>query len=556
MIRTNRRQLLRTAGLGGLGLATPAIARSGGALSQGMFTHGVASGDPLTNRVILWTRFATPDGSIGRLGWELAEDEAFSRVAARGEVTASPFNDYCAKVDAGGLAPGRPFFYRFLSASGASPIGRTRTAPAGGTAPLTLALFSCSNLPFGYFNAYANAAAREDVDLCVHVGDYIYEYARGTYPSEAQTVRGWLEPAGEIVRLGDYYARYRSYRADPDLQELHRVKPFATVWDDHELTNNTWWEGAQNHQPDTEGSWAERRVAAFKAYSDWMPIRTFPSEPLRIYRTLDWGQTASILLLDARLIGRDEQLDWQAAIGVTTQDGSPAVRKAINALASGPLADPRRSLLGAKQEAWLARQLLRAKARGAAWSILAQQVVMARQMGAADAARLLPDDASEGSRRFVHLSGELGAAGLEWNLDAWGGYPAARARLMQSLAGFGPQVSVLAGDSHNAWLSDLANAQGGLAGVEFAGGSVSSPGFERTLSKAAPGEREAIMRAANPTLKFADITHRGYGVLRYTPAQLQAEWVAMGPEAVRSDRAAKTTRLIAAPNSGQGWTDG
>lgn len=554
MIRANRRQVLHAAAVGGLGLAAPAIARARGGLSAGAFTHGVASGDPLSDRVMLWARFATPDGSVGRIRWEVAEDEAFRRLAAAGEAFASPFSDYCAKVDAGGLAPGRAYFYRFLSASGASPTGRTRTAPATGSAPLTLALFSCSNLPFGYFNAYANAAAREDVDVCVHVGDYIYEYARGTYPSEAQTVRGWLEPAGEIVRLADYYTRYRAYRADPDLQELHRVKPFAAVWDDHEITNNTWWEGAQNHQPATEGAWAQRRAAAFKAYSDWLPIRTFANEPLRIYRTLDWGQTASIMLLDARLIGRDEQLDWQTAIG-PAQDDPAGMRKAVAALAAGPLADPRRTLLGARQEAWLNRQLARAKARGAGWAILAQQVVMARQIGTAAAARLLPDDAPEGSRRFITQSGELGAIGLEWNLDAWAGYPAARARLLQNLAGFGPQVSVLAGDSHNAWLSDLTDAKGGLAGVEFAGGSVSSPGFERTLAKAAPGEREAVMRAANPNLKFADLTNRGYGVLRYTPAQVQAEWVATGPAGVRSPQAAGTARLIAAPKSGQGWME-
>jgi len=553
MIKLHRRHLLGAAGATGLGGHGVAFAQSRG-LSQGVFTHGVASGDPLTDQVILWTRFATPDGTIGRLAWEVAEDETFRRIAAKGEATADPRNDYCAKVDAKGLRPDGRYFYRFTSASGASAVGRTRTAPARGKEPLTLALFSCSNFPFGYFNAYAHAAAREEIDLCVHVGDYIYEYGRGAYPAANEVAPGrWLEPANEIVRLGDYYQRYATYRADPDLQELHRVKPFATVWDDHELTNNAWWEGAQNHQPDTEGLWVDRRAAAFKAYADWMPIRTFPREPLRIYRSLDWGETASVLLLDTRLIGRQEQLDWQAVVTEAAPEGEAAVMRAVMQVAQGPLADPQRTLLGARQEAWLAAELARAKARGAAWAVLAQQVILAKQVGTAEAGRLLADDAGEFAKRFVQLSGALGQAGLEWNLDAWGGYPAARKRLIAAMERFGPQVSVLAGDSHNTWLSDLPGRDG-LAGVEFAGGSVSSPGFERTLSKAAAGEREAVVQRANPALKFADLSNRGYGVLRYATDRLDAEWVAMGPALLRSAEALSVSKLSAAPAQGLGWT--
>lgn len=553
MIRINRRHLLGAAGAAGFAAPGVAVGQTR-ALSPGVFTHGVASGDPLADRVILWARFATPDGAVGRLAWEVAEDEAFTRIVAKGEALADPRNDYCAKVDAKGLKPDGRYFYRFISAAGQSPVGRTRTAPARGKAPFTLALFSCSNFPFGYFNAYAHAAAREDIDLCVHVGDYIYEYGRGTYPSANEAAPGrWLEPATEIVRLGDYYQRYATYRADPDLQELHRLKPFASVWDDHEITNNTWWEGAQNHQPDSEGAWVDRRAAAFKAYADWMPIRVFPREPLRIYRTLDWGETASVLLLDTRLIGRQEQLDWQDVIAKALPNGEAAVMQAVLQTAQGPLADPQRTLLGARQEAWLAKELSRAKSRGVAWAVLAQQVILAKQVGTSAAARFLPDDANEFTKRFVQLSGSLGQAGLEWNLDAWGGYPAARARLVAALEQFGPQVSVLAGDSHNAWLSDIPGAKG-LAAVEFAGGSVSSPGFERSLSKAGEGEREAVMQQANPTLKFADVTNRGYGVLRYSAEQLDAEWVAMGPALQRSAQAKSVAKLIAAPAQGLGWT--
>lgn len=552
MTQINRRAILGATALAGFAPAGGAWAETRG-LSPGVFTHSVASGDPLRDRVMLWTRFATPDGSVGRLAWEVAEDEAFTKVAARGAASASPLDDYCAKVDAKGLKPDGRYFYRFLSASGPSPVGRTRTAPAAGKAPFTLALFSCSNLPFGYFNAYAHAAAREDIDLCVHVGDYIYEYGRGTYPAAAEVVRGpALEPATEIVRLADYYQRYATYRADPDLQELHRLKPFATVWDDHELANDAWWTGAQNHQPDSEGAWVDRRAAAFKAYADWMPIRTSRAEPFRIYRSLDWGETASLLLLDTRLIGREQPLNWQAAIAPVLAEGEAAVARAVGALAQGPLADPKRTLLGAKQEAWLTAELARAKARGAAWAVLAQQVIFGRLLGSGGAGALLPDDASEGTRRFVGLSGQLGQAGLEFNLDAWGGYPAARARLIGAAQGFGPNVSILAGDSHNCWLNDIPG-QGGVAAVEFAGGSVASPGLERTLSKAAEGAREALVQGANAGLRFADLTHRGYGVLRYTPARLEAEWIAMGPPAQRSPAPKQVTRFAVEAGAAKGW---
>lgn len=539
--RISRRGLIAGASIATVA-AGPALARE---LSKGVFTHGVASGDPAPDRVILWTRFATSDGTPGQLRYELSEDESFKTIAASGAAVASPFNDYCAKVDAVGLRPGRRYFYRFLSASGESPVGQTRTAPKGGKDALTLALFSCSNLPFGYFNAYGAAAAETEVDVCLHVGDYIYEYQRGAYPTADQAhPRRWIEPEGEIIRLGDYYQRYAAYRADPDLQELHRLKPFMTVWDDHELTNNAWIEGAQNHQPETEGSWADRRAAAFKAYSDWMPIRLSPKEPLRIYRRLDWGDVASILLLDTRLIGRMEQLDWQAAAAKAASQDPLDLMKAIAAFAQGPLADPKRTLLGAKQEAWFEAELKRAKARGADWAVVAQQLVMGRQV-APDVSPLLPDTAPEGVRRFVMTGAGLGKAGLEWNLDAWGGYPAARARAYAAMAASGLNVSVLAGDSHNAWLNNL-KAGDKPVGVEFAGGSVSSPGFENTLTKAKDGEREAAMQGANPDLFWCDVTNRGFGLLRYEAQGLTAEWVASASVQTRDPKPLKRTKFVSA----------
>lgn len=274
-------------------------------LAAGAFTHGVASGDPLPDGVILWTRFI---GGDGRIAWEIAEDDAFARTTQRGEAQASAANDYCVKIDVRGLAPGRTYCYRFLSASGPSLIGRTRTAPEAPES-LTVGLVSCANYGFGYFHAYGHLAARDDVDLVLHTGDYIYEYGLDEYPRAEETVRARdFVPEREIVTLSDYYARYRQYHTDPDLLALRQAKPISAIWDDHEIANDATRTGAQNHQRN-EGAYSDRVAAAAKAYFDWMPIRRPDASGVRVYRSLDWGGLARILLIDTRYIGRDRQLD-------------------------------------------------------------------------------------------------------------------------------------------------------------------------------------------------------------------------------------------------------
>lgn len=527
----------------------PAWARD---LSAGVFTHGIASGDPLADGIILWTRFV--HAGDGRLAWEIAEDEAFARVAQRGEAAASFANDFCAKIDVRGLAPGRPYFYRFLSASGPSLVGRTRTAPAAGVDHLTVALFSCSNFPFGYFHAYGHAAQREDIDLALHVGDYIYEYARGTYPSEAETVAGRLiEPLGEIVRVQDYYQRYATYHTDPDLQELRRLKPMSVVWDDHELTNDTWAHGAQNHQPETEGAFTDRIAAASKAYFDWMPIRRPERRGVRIYRSLDWGDLARIVLLDTRCIGRDQQLDYRTSLLPRLAQGGADAAAAVAEFRQTLLDNPNRTLLGPAQEAWLAQSLGQSKQRGQAWQIVAQQVIMGEQMSPQGLTRLLPDDAYAGTRQRTAAGEQLAALGLPWNLDSWDGYPAARARFLEACAANANNTIVLGGDSHNCWLNNLPAASGArLAAVEFAGGSVTSPGFENSLTLAQPGERETLLRSANSNLAWCDLTHRGYGALTFTRTKCTAEWIAFDSISTPAAAAPTITRLHAAASATDG----
>lgn len=550
----SRRTLLIAASLSAAPL--PVWARD---LPQGAFTHGVASGDPLSDRVILWTRFAPANGGDARIAWEISEREDFARVTRRGHLNARAGDDYCVKVDARGLRAGRVYYYRFLSGSGPSPTGVTRTAPEGRTDSLTFAFFSCSNKGFGYFHAYGHAAARPDIDLAIHLGDYIYEYAFGVYPSADETLENRrIAPGGEIVTYADYCARYASYHEDADLQELRRLKPMSVIWDDHELANNAYMTGAQNHQP-AEGSWADRVAAAAKAFFDWMPLRRPDPNSVRIYRSLDWGDLARVILMDTRYIGRPVELSYDAVVAAAAE-GPQAAMQAIGAFRQ-ELDDPARTRMGAAQEAWFVEQVRGSKARGHAWQVLAQQVVMGRQVAAQGLSRLLPESASAGTRRYVGGGEQLGALGLPWNLDAWDGYPAARERLLDTCVADGTNVLAIAGDSHNCWVNNIA-AEGPEernAVIEFAGGSVTSFGFESALTAAQPGEREAVMRAGNPNMAWCDVTHRGYGAVRLTRGACEAEWVAFANVRDAADKSAVVTRLTSqtSERSGPGnWVAG
>ncbi|MGE0740222.1 MAG: alkaline phosphatase [Hyphomonadaceae bacterium] len=521
-------------------------------LSHGVFSHGVASGDPLPDGFIIWTRFA--HANEGRIAWEVAEDEAFARIVQRGEARAAFASDFCVKVDVRGLSPARVYFYRFLSASGPSLTGETRTAPTGGADSLTVAVFSCANMPFGYFNAYRHAAARRDIDLVLHTGDYIYEIQRGAYPSAEEAIPGRIiDPANETVTLSDYYQRYASYHTDADLLELRRTKPMSVVWDDHEIANDTWRDGAQAHHEPTEGRFLDRVAAATKAYFDWMPIRRPEARSARLYRSLDWGDLARIVLLDTRYIGRDRQIDYRSALMPQLLQGGADAAAVVAQFRRDVLDDPNRTMLGAAQESWFAETLADSKQRGQTWQIVTQQVVMGEQIAPTGLTRLLPDDISPGSRQWFAAGEQVSALGLPWNLDSWGGYPAARARFLAACAANANNAVVLGGDSHNCWINNLAAADGArLAAVEVAGGSVASPGFERSLSRAAPGEREALLRSANAHLAWCDLTNRGYAALRFTRETCTTEWHAFADVRTRNDDAPIVARLVSAASATAG----
>ena len=434
-----------------------------------LFTHGVASGDPLSDAVILWTR-VSPDASAPvDVFYEVALDAAFTRRIAAGNFTTSDARDYTVKVDVSGLYPGLSYFYRFKALGVTSQVGRTRTAPVGGSRHLRFAMMSCSSLAHGYFHAYRRVAERADLDAVIHLGDYIYEYATGEYG----TVRPY-EPAHEIVSLADYRMRYAQNRRDADLAEVHRQHPFIAVWDDHETANDSYVGGAENHQPE-EGSFEARKAAAAQAYAEWMPYREQVGG--KIYRAFSYGDLLELFMLDTRIEGRDAPLD-----DIDSET-------------------PERRLLGDAQEAWLRERLTSSTAR---FKLVGQQVMFA-QLG-------------------------LGAAHTPLNLDQWDGYPSARARFLDMIEQDDiANVVILTGDIHSSWVMDVARdpygaydpetGEGSLM-VEFVTPGVTSPGLPAASA-------EVIVNAAkmdNPHIKYANFSERGYVVLDITQARVQADY--------------------------------
>lgn len=506
-IMMDRRLLLRAGAFGLAALATPGVAQL---LTARGFTHGVASGEPSAKSVLLWTRYV--GNGDAKLNVEVATDEAFRKIVGGGTVTASAERDHCAKLVVDGLAPDRWFFYRFVAPDGTkSEVGRTRTLPGGDTARFGIGLFSCSNMPFGWFNAYAHAAARKDLDLMVHVGDYIYEYGPGKYPKKNAEGRSVL-PDHEMVTLADYRLRHASYRADPDLRRLHQYFPMIAQWDDHELANDAWMGGAENHQPETEGDWSVRKAIAERVYHEWMPVSG------KRYDSYQIGSLATLFRPETRITGRMEQLDFGAAL-----KGRTDVEKAFAEFRDGPWMAKDRTVMGAEQEAWLNDGIAKSVKSGTRWQVLAQQIVMGsvrapEAVGAWTAEGMPPE-----IRKALMGIAAASKAGLPFNMDSWDGYPAARDRLLRATQESDANLVVLSGDSHNAWGNNL-KVDGQSVGVEYAGHSVTSPGFETFLPGAAPADFSKALRQTNPDLILSDTSRRGYVSLQLTPDQVRGEW--------------------------------
>ena len=512
----DRRSLL---GLIGAGAATPAVAQTAHA-GQVAFLHGVASGDPDQHSAVFWTRVTPTDPSVGVIAvvLEVARDADFTDMVRRfTDLTARAERDFTVKHDlhGRGLEPGREYFYRFIANGVTSPAGRVRTLPQGATPQVNLAVVSCQLYPGGLFNAYEAISQLDRLDAVVHLGDYIYEYgaAPGDYgmATGAPLNRAPLPPH-EIVSLTDYRTRHAQYKTDPDLQAAHARAAFICVWDDHEVANDVWMMGAENHQPATEGDFATRKAAALRAYYEWMPIREAKAGAMKeaINRSFHFGDLASLHMVETRLTARAEQMDF--ANIPKTADGRPDV-----AAFEAQRQEPSRDLLGEGQRRWLGEAMSQSKGAGRPWQILGNQVVMARVKGPNIEQMLPPAQVAQMIASLpadiqpqVEAAIQLFKLGLPFNLDSWDGYPAGRERLYETMKQAGVEPIVLAGDSHAFWVNELYDNGGQRRAVEFGTSAISSP---------SPGDMVGglplglALEAANPEVKFCDQASKGYVLL-------------------------------------------
>lgn len=529
------------------------VACGGGDEPPAEFRYGVASGDPLADRVILWThaKFAGSNANVP-LTWQVSTNGNFDNIVASGSVVASADTGFTAKVDATGLTAGNTYYFRFRDAHGnGSPVGATRTLPAANAASVKFAVFSCTLYSAGYFNAY-DAAAKSDAQYAIHLGDYIYEYGADASKfgnADAVSLGRVTAPANDIVSLDDYRTRYATYRADPNLQAVHAAMPWITVWDDHEFANNAWVDGADNHNISTQGAWATRKTNAARAYHEWMPIRTpDAANLLKIYRRFDFGNIFTLHMVDTRIEGRDKQYD-----GYGDADGG--MNRYVAALTSG--ADANHRMMSAAQQSWLTSGMATSTAT---WQIMGNQDIMARMWFPASVlqtqatATVAPTPANQqavmtaisdfltakatpAAARTPQQAGLVSSSTnprLPYNLDAWDGYPIQRETILQTIKAQGKKLITLSGDSHNAWFANLTTLTGDKVGVEFAGSSVTSPGFESVglggLAGAldgttiVPGVQGTGMGLVDD-LNYVDSKRRGYLLMTATAASVKGEYV-------------------------------
>jgi len=509
----DRRQLMA---LGTFGLGALSVPASASLMSAKGFTHGVASGEPSKSSVLLWTRYVG-NGDV-KLTAEISSNADFSGAKIAGEVEALVDRDHIAKITAQGLDPNAWYFYRFIGPDGSkSQVGRTRTLPEGPTAQFNIGVVGCSNLPFGYFNAYAHAAQNASLDLIVHTGDYIYEYPAGTYPSKHQAVSGrMVNPLSEIVQLADYRLRYAAYRKDPDLQRIHKVLPMIAMWDDHEFANDAYKDGAENHDA-SEGDWEVRKRVAERVYREWMPVsdKDYGSPRWSEYQI---GDLATLFLTESRISARSKQLDLGAAL-----NGQEDVQAVIEAFRDNVWQDPAREMIGGVQEAWLGSAMRKSKASGTKWQVWSQQCVMGELKLPQEAINWVAPDAPAFAKQRLKVGALAAKMGLPINFDSWDGYPQARERALKEAQAADADLIVLSGDSHNGWAFNLETADG-KAGVEFGGHSVTSPGLESYLSGARPDVAAKALRETNSQLQWTDTSNRGYMTVSLTPEKATSTW--------------------------------
>ena len=534
MTRITRRTAIATGLAGGAASCasapkmTPYTAKT--TRAEGVFKHGVASGDPAPDSIVLWTRITRQNEALGEINveWEIADDDSFTAIRANGVATASPSADYTVKVVADRLTPGSRYFYRFRTASGVSPIGRTRTLPSSTIENVTFAAVSCSNFPFGYFNVYDLIARESDLNAVIHLGDYLYEYGPDGYGGEVGAELGRIhEPQKEIISLADYRTRHAQYKADPSSQAMHAAHPLIAIWDDHETSNNSWKDGAQNHQSETEGDWNARRRAALQAYYEWMPVRE-PQPGLgreALFRSYSFGDLLTLTAIETRLMARSQQFEYSEIVPtLQTPEDVANFRENI-------LWDQSREMMGATQLDFVDRTLRESVSKNQPWRVIANQIIMAEVIAPDLSPHVTEEDLAalekewDQARAFVEFS----KLGLPTNLDAWDGYPAARERIYTLAREAEAQgLVVLTGDTHTWWANDLKARDGAHMGVELGVNSVTSPSPYRQEFLGGKGAEYALLtNRDNKAVRYLSGDHHGYIKLSVSHDRIDAAFMAV-----------------------------
>lgn len=520
-----------------------------------VFAHGVASGDPDASSVVLWTRVSGYTGPVG-VDWQVSPNADFSRIESRGSFTTSAARDYTVKVVADGLRAGQRYYYRFSIGAVESATGQTLTLPTGRVDELTLAVASCSNYQFGFFNVYEAIAEDDDVDIVVHLGDYLYEYDIDTYGGPiGQRIGRSHEPAHEMVSLTDYRQRHAQYKTDPGSQAMLARHPLVATWDDHESTNNPWSGGAQNHQPD-EGSWEARREASLQAYYEWMPVRD--PQPggsrAKLWRHYAYGNLASIITLESRHTGRSEQIN----IGDYRDELTDAA--AAQTFYDNVVGDPERRMLSAELETFVGDSLRASVDAERPWRIIANQTILARvvapQLSTDPVFAAARETMNDSALRLLDMLSGFGDLQLAGNMDAWDGYPAARQRLYALAEAAGARdLLVITGDTHTFWQNRLFDTQGRRFGIELGTSAITSPRGFYELGDEATRRFDELTAANNESVDWVDGSSRGYIRLRLGRRRAVADYIGVSDIESRN-YAVRTLRTISIVRDGPTLTYG
>lgn len=543
-VTENNRMTLSRRGILHSALAIGMAGTSSGLKADGgttPFRHGVASGEPGPDRMLLWTRLTVARPTVGQ--WIIASDPGLRTIVGRGRYEAGPERDYTVKVMVAGLKPGRDYWYRFEAEGEYSPIGRTRTLPIGAVRDLHIATACCAMYLIGYFHAYRAIAELPRLDAILFLGDYIYEFGKSHYASLG-TLR-MPDPPHDTLTLDDYRRRFAQSRAEADLQAAHARAPWICIWDDHEIADDDWMHGAAGHKPERDGDFEARKAAAVQAWYEWMPVYDpAPGNPYGINRSVRFGDLATLIIPETRLQSRQQRLNLATDVDFITDAAGRRVPDRTGFRKK--LADPSRTMIGERQLAWVGEEMMQAAEQKQPWVLLGSSTVMADYD--------YPD-----MRKWAPASGALApffeATGLELpilNLDSWSGYAAERDKIYAHIRRSGVRTVVLSGDSHMAWVNRLHDALGPVA-LELSSSTLTGPALGDVLALRdtpfAP-----LLTERNRDVQWCDPTAIGFILVHVTRDAIDARFVAVSdPRAPLSE--IKVARHVTTEKLSDGTND-